>query len=86
MDSVTEQPYKIPYYAALIRLLHDRTLQDDTSGVSYGRQILEDYWKGFQTYLDKLEWRNTRLCVRMHPIKLLCELTPHRFTYSRILP
>lgn len=62
--SVTEQPFKIPYYAALLRRLHDST--EETSAVdgpSLGKQILEDFWKGFQAYLDKLAWRETRLCV-----------------------
>lgn len=61
---VTEQPFKIPYYAALIRILHDRT--DDPIGApTIGRQLLDDFWKGFQAYLDKLAWRETRLCVRL---------------------
>ncbi|KAF8239499.1 hypothetical protein L208DRAFT_54676 [Tricholoma matsutake] len=60
---VTEEPFKIPYYAALIRILHDRT--DDPIGVPpIGRQLLEDFWKGFQAYLDKLAWRETRLCIQ----------------------
>ncbi|KAJ7929117.1 MIF4G like-domain-containing protein [Mycena leptocephala] len=61
---VTEQPFKIPYYAALLRRLHDST--EETSAVddpSLGKQILEDFWKGFQAYLDKLAWRETRLCI-----------------------
>ncbi|KAJ6627344.1 MIF4G like-domain-containing protein [Mycena sp. CBHHK59/15] len=61
---VTEQPFKIPYYVALLRLLHDSP--DDppaTDGHSLGKQILEDFWKGFQAYLDKLAWRETRLCI-----------------------
>ncbi|GJE84805.1 MIF4G like-domain-containing protein [Phanerochaete sordida] len=62
--AVTEQPYKIPYYAALTRLLHDKPSSgEDTTATSLGRQVLEDFWKGFQAYLDKLSWRDTRLCV-----------------------
>lgn len=62
--AVTEQPFKIPYYAALTRLLHDRPVPgEESSATSLGRQILEDFWKGFQAYLDKLSWRDTRLCV-----------------------
>ncbi|KAJ7762752.1 MIF4G like-domain-containing protein [Mycena maculata] len=64
--AVTEQPYKIPYYAALLRRLHDSPEEDagDTSDISsLGKQILEDFWKGFQAYLDKLAWRETRLCI-----------------------
>ena len=63
---VTEQPFKVPYYAVLIRLLHDRTVPAEDSSInpsSLGRQVLEDIWKGFQAYLDKLSWRDTRLCV-----------------------
>ncbi|KAJ7367816.1 MIF4G like-domain-containing protein [Mycena albidolilacea] len=62
--AVTEQPFKIPYYAALLRRLHD--LPEETAtvdGPSLGKQILEDFWKGFQAYLDKLAWRETRLCI-----------------------
>jgi nuclear cap-binding protein subunit 1 len=30
---------------------------------------LEDFWKGFQGYLDQLAWREIRLCVRwLQPI------------------
>jgi nuclear cap-binding protein subunit 1 len=61
---VTEEPFKIPYYAALIRLLHERT-EEPSSTPSIGRQLLEDFWKGFQAYLDKLAWRETRLCVTL---------------------
>ncbi|KAF9242931.1 MIF4G like-domain-containing protein [Melanogaster broomeanus] len=65
---VTEQPFKIPYYAALLRLLHDPAPSEtETSGSSsapsLGKQVLEDFWKGFQGYLDKLAWRDTRLCI-----------------------
>ncbi|TFK56212.1 cap binding protein 80-PB [Heliocybe sulcata] len=64
---VTEQPYKIPYYANLLRLLHDPAEgepEPSTSGSpSLGKQILEDFWKGFQAFLDKLSWRETRLCI-----------------------
>lgn len=64
--SVTEQPYKIPYYAALLRLLHDRPVADAAPGSpSLGKQVLEDFWKGFQAFLDKQAWRETRLCVRV---------------------
>ncbi|KAI8984955.1 cap binding protein 80-PB [Trametes punicea] len=61
---VTEQPYKIPYYAALLRLLHDHSAPDAAPGSSpLGKQVLEDYWKGFQGFLDRQAWRETRLCV-----------------------
>ncbi|PPQ81070.1 hypothetical protein CVT25_014533 [Psilocybe cyanescens] len=60
---VTEQPYKIPFYAALLRLLHNTTELSIPGESSLGRVILEDFWKGFQAYLDKVEWRETRLCI-----------------------
>ncbi|GLB33280.1 putative MIF4G like protein [Lyophyllum shimeji] len=64
--AVTEQPYKIPYYAALIRLLHEPSeAAQDSHGPSIGRLVLEDFWKGFQAYLDKLAWRETRLCIQL---------------------
>ncbi|RPD62077.1 hypothetical protein L227DRAFT_609933 [Lentinus tigrinus ALCF2SS1-6] len=60
---VTEQPFKIPYYAALLRLLHDRPAAEGAN-MSFGRQVLEDFWKGFQAFLDKQAWREIRLCVQ----------------------
>lgn len=68
--SVTEEPFKIPYYAALLRLLHDAptgvedALPTDGSP-TLGKQVLEDFWKGFQAFLDKLAWREIRFCVRL---------------------
>ncbi|KAE9399085.1 hypothetical protein BT96DRAFT_957356 [Gymnopus androsaceus JB14] len=69
--SVTEQPYKIPFYAALLRLLHNNTPPATTEEpseasdeISLGKQILEEFWKGFQAYVDKLMWRETRICIR----------------------
>jgi len=92
---ITEQPYKIPFYAALLYYLSIPTLNDDT-GTSeesivkppLGRLILDDFWKGFQAYLDKLAWRETRLCVRPDtPFSFMSfpDILPtHRFTSSRI--
>ncbi|KAF8663576.1 hypothetical protein AX16_000920 [Volvariella volvacea WC 439] len=60
--AVTEQPYKIPFYAELLRLLYD-VVDFSGMGPPIGRQILEDFWKGFQAYLDKQAWRETRLCI-----------------------
>jgi nuclear cap-binding protein subunit 1 len=62
-DSVTEQPYKIPYYAALLRLLHDRNELSLPDEQPIGRLILDEFWRGFQSYLDKVAWRETRFCV-----------------------
>ena len=28
-----------------------------------GKLILEDFWKGFQAFLDQQAWRELRLCV-----------------------
>jgi nuclear cap-binding protein subunit 1 len=68
---VTEQPYKIPFYAALLYHLSIPTSNEDagaseenTTKPPLGRLVLDDFWKGFQAYLDKLAWRETRLCVR----------------------
>ncbi|KAI0034391.1 MIF4G like-domain-containing protein [Vararia minispora EC-137] len=63
---LTEQPYKIPYYALLLRRLYDLPVKSEVSnqsGASLGRQVLDDLWKGFQAYLDKLAWREIRFCV-----------------------
>ncbi|KDQ65071.1 hypothetical protein JAAARDRAFT_247138 [Jaapia argillacea MUCL 33604] len=63
---VTEQPYKIPYYTALLHILHEPEAEKEAStsdGPTLGKQILEDFWKGFQAFLDKLAWRETRLCI-----------------------
>lgn len=62
--SVTEQPFKIPYYAALLRLLHDRPVSEEVT-TPLGRQVLEDFWKAFREFIDKHAWRETRLCVRL---------------------
>ncbi len=64
---MTEQPYKIPFYAALLLSLYsnpDPAPEEEDTPV-LGRTILEDFWKGFQGYLDKVAWRETRLCVRI---------------------
>ncbi|EAU80570.1 cap binding protein 80-PB [Coprinopsis cinerea okayama7 len=61
--SVTEQPYKIPHYATLLRVLHNKGDTPTEDEVPLGRLILEDFWKGFQGYVDKLAWREVRLCI-----------------------
>lgn len=61
---MTEQPFKTPYYAALLRLLHEPS-ETAPADQPLGRLILEDFWKGFQGYLDKVAWRETRLCVSL---------------------
>ena len=73
---VTEQPYKIPYYASLLRLLHDTEIKAEaTEGSSLGKQILEDFWKGFQAFLDKLAWREARLCVGVYCVYIYPNVT-----------
>ncbi|TCD60345.1 hypothetical protein EIP91_010329 [Steccherinum ochraceum] len=64
---VTEEPFKIPYYATLLRVLSNNSPTTETEsiqGPEFGKQILEEFWKGFQTYLDQLAWREIRLCVQ----------------------
>ncbi|KAF9004719.1 cap binding protein 80-PB [Cyathus striatus] len=60
---VTEEPFKIPHYAALLRALYETTEDTSSSDPLLGRQVLEEFWKGFQSYLDRLSWRETRLCI-----------------------
>ncbi|KAF5322475.1 hypothetical protein D9619_001169 [Psilocybe cf. subviscida] len=60
---VTEQPYKIPFYATLLRLLHNPSEVATAEESPLGRLVLEDLWKGFQSYLDQVSWRETRLCI-----------------------
>ncbi|KAL1742855.1 MIF4G like-domain-containing protein [Schizophyllum fasciatum] len=52
--ALTEQPFKIPVYAALLRRLHDvATLHDDL-------------WKRFHAHLDQQRWRHTRLHLHLY--------------------
>ena len=66
---MTEEPYKTPYYAALLLLLHQPVegIPEDVSqspeAIPIGKLILDDFWKGFQAFLDKQAWRELRLCV-----------------------
>lgn len=62
---VTEEPYKIAYYSALIRALDESPANPDGDTSSLlGKQVLDDFWKGFQSFLDRLAWREVRLCVQ----------------------
>ncbi|KAI0074461.1 hypothetical protein K474DRAFT_1765807 [Panus rudis PR-1116 ss-1] len=66
--AVTEQPYKIPYYATLIRQTYDPPPESETTTGApppIGRQMLEDFWKAFQGSLDKLLWRDMRLSIHL---------------------
>ena len=88
---VTEQPYKIPFYAALLYHLSipasdinhaDGGEENGPPGLtkpSLGRLVLDDFWKGFQAYLDKLAWRETRLCVRAQNLSLPSHIILTRF-------
>lgn len=62
-NSVTEQPFKIPYYATLLRLLHEKSSNGTEDEVPLGRLVLDEFWKAFQGYVDQLAWREVRLCV-----------------------
>ena len=75
---MTEQPYKIPFYAALLRLLHNPSELSIPDDQPFGRLVLEDFWKGFQSYLDKLSWRDTRLCVSV--FRMPNDISPYNFT------
>ncbi|KLO09925.1 hypothetical protein SCHPADRAFT_999939 [Schizopora paradoxa] len=57
----TEQPYKIPHYVALLRSISQDA--DGSTENSLGKQVLDDIWKGFQAFLDKLAWREVRLSI-----------------------
>ncbi|TBU61259.1 MIF4G like-domain-containing protein [Dichomitus squalens] len=59
---VTEQPFKIPYYAALLRLLYDRAASEEATE-PLGRLVLDDFWKAFREFIEKHAWREMRLCV-----------------------
>lgn len=52
-----------------MRVLHNKGDTPMEEEVPLGRLVLEDFWKGFQGYVDKLAWREARLCVRL---SLLC--------------
>ncbi|KAI5829567.1 hypothetical protein K523DRAFT_241884 [Schizophyllum commune Tattone D] len=52
--ALTEQPFKIPCYAALLRRLHDIAALHD------------DLWKRFHAHLDQQRWRHTRLHVHLY--------------------
>jgi nuclear cap-binding protein subunit 1 len=59
--AVTEQPFKIPYYAALLHHLYS----EGTEGHSpIGPSVLEDIWRGFQSCLDRLAWREIRYFIQ----------------------
>ncbi|KAI0773723.1 cap binding protein 80-PB [Fomes fomentarius] len=78
---VTEQPFKIPYYAALLRLLHDRPASEGASS-SLGRQVLEDLYKEYLAFTYKHAWREIRLCVQFFAHLTVAQLVTARSMYS----
>jgi hypothetical protein len=74
--SVTEQPFKIPFYAALLRSLYEpvvKTEEDvktenetESDDKTVGAKILDEFVRGFLSYLDSAAWRETRFCVSQH--------------------
>ena len=65
MRRVTEEPYKIPHFASLLRALDDSHDSTASTDALMSKLVLDDFWKGFQAFLDKLAWREVRLCVSL---------------------
>ena len=62
---VTQQPFKIPYWATLLALVKPPpALENPDAPVNWSHKLLDDFCKQFQGFVDKLEWREMRLCVR----------------------
>ncbi|KIM25191.1 hypothetical protein M408DRAFT_331298 [Serendipita vermifera MAFF 305830] len=59
---ITQQPFKMPYWAVLLSLVTGPTNVE--SDVPWPNKILEDLVKNFQSYLDKLKWRELRLYLQ----------------------
>ncbi|KAF5337350.1 hypothetical protein D9611_002854 [Ephemerocybe angulata] len=79
--SVTEQPFKIPYYATLLRQLHNKSDNPTEEETPIGRLILEDFWRGFQGYVDQTAWREARLCI--HFLRIYsCQVDICRFNVA----
>lgn len=81
MCSVTEQPFKIPFYAALLCHLYEPV--EGMEGASIGAQVLEDFTKGFRAFLDKLAWREVRLCVST-PTRKSVLLTNREYRFNSL--
>lgn len=67
--SITQQPFKIPYTAALFSLIaqHPESSDDaleNSAATSPAKPLFQELCKGFQTSLDRLAWRDLRLTVR----------------------
>lgn len=71
--SITEQPYKTPYTAALFFLIaQPLPASDETAEIpttSPAQPVFHELCKAFQLSLDRLAWRDLRLTVRL---LLLC--------------
>jgi nuclear cap-binding protein subunit 1 len=78
---VTEQPFKIPYYASLLSLLTSESppLPEAeaeaaaSTSQAPGKAVLDEFLKFFQEFLDKLAWRDLRTCVSL--LEPLCNTT-----------
>jgi len=63
---VTQQPFKIPYWATLLALVKPPlSLDNPDAPVNWPHKLLDDFCKQFQGFVDKLQWREMRLCVRL---------------------
>ncbi len=62
---VTQQPFKIPYWATLLALVKPPlSLDNPDAPINWPHKLLDDFCKQFQGFVDKLQWREMRLCVR----------------------
>lgn len=78
----TEQPYKIPLYAALVAFLSAGSGEEVDDDAETGAQVavravLEDFVKGFQGYVDELKWLQMKLCVSSVS-EFTCSVTSNR--------
>ena len=61
---VTQQPFKIPYWATLALVKPPLSLDNLDAPINWPHKLLDDFCKQFQGFVDKLQWREMRLCVR----------------------
>jgi hypothetical protein len=60
--SITQQPFKMPYWATLLTLVNGPEQADEE--IPWSNKVLDGLVKAFQASLDKLKWRDLRLYVR----------------------
>lgn len=84
MDSVVEEPYKIPYLAALFTLLLQTEPEEETDGSLQDsvQAVFDEFCKSFQASLDTLAWRDIRLTVR-YWLECYIISTSYRYLTSR---